>query len=74
MQCYLQPDEYEWFQNFMHDNGFKNESAAVRLCIRHVKIEHGMKERGYNSTVAKHEVEVENLLGLRGTNHGDGQD
>jgi hypothetical protein len=58
----------------MRDKGIKNKSAAVRLCIRHVRIEHGMKDRGYKSTVAKHEVDIENLLGLRGVGYGHEED
>lgn len=72
VQCYLNDSDYEWFLNFRNERGLK-ESPALRLCLRHIMVEHGMKERGRNSSVAKHEVDVDSLLNLRGT-HETGED
>jgi len=69
-QAYLNKEEEEWFRKFMEENNL-GVSAATRLCIRHVMVEHKMKELGrarLRENEKKNGVNVGALVGLRGDN------
>lgn len=65
LQAYVNDELYEWFKELQAAHGL-NESQTVKLCLRHVKNEHRMQERGQRRALESHEVDVGKLAALRG--------
>lgn len=76
VQSYLRDEEYKWIQEFRKKHGL-GESAAVRLCIRHVMVEQQMKERGSDrirEIGRRRVIDVGKLVELRGYDDNVGTD
>lgn len=63
LQAYVNDDLYEWFKELQEHYGL-NESQTVKMCLRHVKVEHDMQKRGGQSM---REINIDKLSALSGT-------
>lgn len=63
LQAYVNDDLYKWFKELQEELGL-NESQTVKMCLRHVKIEHSMQSRGEKWA---REINMDKLAALSGT-------
>lgn len=74
-QTYLNEREAKWLIEFAKKHGL-NHSQAIKLCLRHVRIEQQMKESGrravgeFNRATDTSPIAVERLVELRGCHGG----
>lgn len=68
LQCYVNDDLYDWFKELQAEMGL-NESQTVKLCLRHVRVEHGMQERGRARALESHTIDPDKIAVLSG-GHG----
>ncbi|MFA7161841.1 MAG: hypothetical protein WC083_04645 [Candidatus Methanomethylophilaceae archaeon] len=66
LQCYVNDKLYDWFSEFREAHGL-NESQAVKLCLRHVMVEHRMQDRGKRHALKSHEIDIDKIAALRGS-------
>lgn len=67
LQCYVNDELYAWFKKLQEKHGL-NESQTVKMCLRHVKVEHDMQDRGIRRS---REINIDKLTALRGGVRGE---